>query len=144
MKTSKIKFLFFLVVLGIVLYYWGQPHPFQQFKHDVSNIFNGKNEKKKEPWTREGREDNVASDTKENDTEATDNEASDTKSSSKKDNSIVDILKDAVEEGTKTLPNIKDEVFKDNSSSNVVFKTSTNTNLTLRKTRKLYDILVIC
>jgi hypothetical protein len=29
----------------------------------------------------------------------------------------VDILKDAVEEGTKTLPNIKDEVFKDNSSS---------------------------
>ncbi len=122
MKTSKIKFLFFLVVLGIVLYYWGQPHPFQQFKHDVSNIFNGKNEKKKEPWTREGREDNVASDTKENDTEAADNEASDTKSSSKKDNSIVDILKDAVEEGTKTLPNIKDEVFKDNSSSNVVFK----------------------
>jgi hypothetical protein len=64
----------------------------------------------------------VASDTKENDTEASDNEASDTKSSSKKDNSIVDILKDAVEEGTKTLPNIKDEVFKDNSSSNVVFQ----------------------
>ena len=59
---SKIKFLLFLFLLGIVLYYWGKPEPFRSLKTDFSKILGNSSQKEKEPWTREGRGDTVASD----------------------------------------------------------------------------------
>ncbi len=98
MKITKFKFLVFLFFLGLFLYYWGQPHPFERFKNDISGLFNTEKKKAKEPWTREGRGDTEASDTKSNE-----DVASDTRKPPK-DRSIVDILKDAVEEGKSVLP----------------------------------------
>lgn len=59
---NKIKFLLFLFLLGIVLYYWGKPEPIQSLKTDFNKILGSTSQKEKEPWTREGRGDTVASD----------------------------------------------------------------------------------
>ena len=59
---SKIKFLLFLFCLGIFLYYFGKPEPLKSLKSDFNKILGNSSKKEKEPWTREGREDTVASD----------------------------------------------------------------------------------
>jgi endonuclease G, mitochondrial len=59
---SKIKFLLFLFCLGIFLYYFGKPEPLKSLKSDFNKVLGNSSKKEKEPWTREGREDTVASD----------------------------------------------------------------------------------
>jgi endonuclease G, mitochondrial len=91
---NKLKFLIFLVFLGVFLYYFGKPQPLQSFTNDISRIWKSSEpDKKNEPWTREGRGDNVASDSKNNNN--TDDVASDDKNDTKSD--AVDAIKDKVE-----------------------------------------------
>jgi endonuclease G, mitochondrial len=60
---SKIKFLIFLFCLGIFLYYFGKPEPMKSLKSDFNKILgNSSSKQEKEPWTREGRGDTVATD----------------------------------------------------------------------------------
>jgi endonuclease G, mitochondrial len=60
---SKIKFLLFLFCLGIFLYYFGKAEPMESLKADFNKILgNSSSKQEKEPWTREGRGDTVASD----------------------------------------------------------------------------------
>jgi hypothetical protein len=59
---GKIKFLFFLFVLGIFLYYFGKPNPMKSLKGDFSRILGNSSQHDAEPWTREGRGDSVATD----------------------------------------------------------------------------------
>jgi endonuclease G, mitochondrial len=59
---GKIKFLFFLLILGIFLYYFGKPNPMNSLSTDFNNIFGNSSKNKSEPWTREGRGDTVATD----------------------------------------------------------------------------------
>ena len=59
---GKIKFLFFLLILGIFLYYFGKPNPMKSLSTDFSNIFGNSSKNESEPWTRKGREDTVATD----------------------------------------------------------------------------------
>jgi endonuclease G, mitochondrial len=60
---SKIKFLLFLFCLGIFLYYFGKAEPMENLKADFNKILgNSSSKQEKEPWTREGRGDTVASD----------------------------------------------------------------------------------
>jgi len=59
---GKIKFLFFLLILGIFLYYLGKPNPMNSLKTDFSKIFSNSSKNNSEPWTREGRGDTIATD----------------------------------------------------------------------------------
>ncbi|PWK26562.1 endonuclease G [Arcicella aurantiaca] len=59
---SKIKFLVFLFLLGIVLYYFGKPEPMQSLKNDFNKVFGNTSKNDPEPWTRAGRGDTIASD----------------------------------------------------------------------------------
>jgi endonuclease G, mitochondrial len=59
---SKIKFLFFLFFLGIFLYYFGKADPMKSLKSDFNKVFGNSSRNEKEPWTREGRGDTVATD----------------------------------------------------------------------------------
>jgi endonuclease G, mitochondrial len=60
---GKIKFLFFLLILGVFLYYFGKPNPYKSFTKDVGKIFSSKSQSESsEPWTRAGRGDTFATD----------------------------------------------------------------------------------
>jgi endonuclease G, mitochondrial len=59
---GKIKFLFFLFILGIFLYYFGKSDPIKSLKSDFSRILGNSSQHEPEPWTREGRGDSVATD----------------------------------------------------------------------------------
>ena len=59
---GKIKFLFFLLILGIFLYYFGKPNPMNSVTTDFNKIFGNSAKNESEPWTRAGRGDTVASD----------------------------------------------------------------------------------
>ena len=59
---SKIKFLFFLLILGIFLFYFGKPNPIRSLKSDFDQIFKNSSNREPEPWTREGRGDTIATD----------------------------------------------------------------------------------
>ncbi len=59
---GKIKFLFFLLILGIFLYYFGKPNPMNSLKNDFSKILGNSSKNESEPWTREGRGDTLATD----------------------------------------------------------------------------------
>jgi endonuclease G, mitochondrial len=59
---GKIKFLFFLLILGVFLYYFGKPNPINSIKTDFSKILGNSSKNDIEPWTRGGRGDTVASD----------------------------------------------------------------------------------
>lgn len=48
MNMGKIKFLLFLLLLGIFLYYWGKPSPLKALQHDFSSLSNKKNSPKKD------------------------------------------------------------------------------------------------
>ena len=59
---GKIKFLFFLLILGIFLYYFGKPNPMVSLKNDFGKILGNSSKNESEPWTRAGRGDTVATD----------------------------------------------------------------------------------
>jgi endonuclease G len=59
---GKIKFLFFLLILGICLYYFGKPNPMNSLSTDFGKIFGNSSKNDSEPWTRAGRGDTVATD----------------------------------------------------------------------------------
>lgn len=59
---GKIKFLFFLLILGIFLYYFGKPNPVNSLKNDFGKILGNSSKNESEPWTRAGRGDTVATD----------------------------------------------------------------------------------
>ena len=59
---GKIKFLFFLLILGIFLYYFGKPNPMNALTTDFNKIFGNSSKKESEPWTRAGRGDTLATD----------------------------------------------------------------------------------
>ena len=59
---GKIKFLFFLMILGIFLYYFGKPNPMNSLTNDFGKILGNSSKNESEPWTREGRGDTVATD----------------------------------------------------------------------------------
>ncbi|MFD1818833.1 endonuclease G [Pseudarcicella hirudinis] len=86
---SKIKFLIFLIFLGIFLYYLGKSNPLNSFKKDVSKIFNHKKSNNAEPWTRAGRGDTIAVDDK---TRTEESVATDEKGN-KEESSLFDIFK---------------------------------------------------
>ena len=59
---GKIKFLFFLLILGIFLYYFGKPNPMNSMTNDFGKIFGSSSKNESEPWTRAGRSDTLATD----------------------------------------------------------------------------------
>ena len=59
---GKIKFLFFLLILGIFLYYFGKPNSINSLKNDFGKILGNSSKSESEPWTREGRGDTLAAD----------------------------------------------------------------------------------
>jgi endonuclease G len=59
---GKIKFLFFLLILGIFLYYFGKPNPMNSLKNDFGKILGNSSKNESQPWTREGRGDTLATD----------------------------------------------------------------------------------
>jgi endonuclease G, mitochondrial len=59
---GKLKFLFFLLILGISLYYFGKPNPMNSLKSDFGKILGNSSKNESEPWTRAGRGDTVATD----------------------------------------------------------------------------------
>jgi endonuclease G, mitochondrial len=59
---GKIKFLFFLLILGIFLYYLGKPNPVNSLSSDFNKILGNSSKNDSEPWTRAGRGDTLATD----------------------------------------------------------------------------------
>lgn len=101
---SKIKFLVFLFFLGIVLYYWGKPHPLASLQDDFSKILGNPTVRSNDPWTRAGRsDDSVASDTRKETTESNDESTTSDKNTEKNnDRSIFDIFKSKESDNTST------------------------------------------
>lgn len=50
---GKIKFLFFLLILGLFLYYWGKPSPIKSLQNDLAKIGSQKKSKEKEALNQE-------------------------------------------------------------------------------------------
>jgi endonuclease G, mitochondrial len=92
---NKLKFLIFLVFLGVFLYYFGKPQPLKSLTNDISSIWkSSSSEKSKEPWTREGRGDTVASDSNTAEDVASDSKSEETESKKEdKETSIFDTFK---------------------------------------------------
>ncbi|MEY4539424.1 MAG: hypothetical protein RLZZ306_1181 [Bacteroidota bacterium] len=107
---GKIKFLFFLLILGISLYYFGKPNPINSLKSDFNKILGNSSKNDPEPWTRTGRNN-------EKDTEATDNKsdiAEDIKGQ------VKEKINEQIEEKKKSILDIfKEEVFGDKAESKV-------------------------
>ena len=104
---GKIKFLFFLLILGIFLYYFGKPNPMNSLKNDFNKILGNSSKNESEPWTREGRGDTLASD-------AGTDIAEDIKGKIKKK------VEEQIEEKKKSILDIfKEEVLGNKEDSNV-------------------------
>jgi endonuclease G len=104
---GKIKFLFFLLILGIFLYYFGKPNSLNSLTNDFGKIFGSSSKNESEPWTRAGRGDTVATD------EATDI-AEDIKGK------IKEKVEEQIEEKKKSILDIfKEEVFGNKEDSKV-------------------------
>jgi endonuclease G, mitochondrial len=102
---GKIKFLFFLFILGIFLYYFGKSDPIKSLKSDFSRILGNSSQNEPEPWTREGRGDSVATD---NGTSiATDIE-----------NKVKEKIKETVDEKIEEKKKSIFDIFKSESSDN--------------------------
>jgi endonuclease G, mitochondrial len=102
---GKIKFLFFLFILGIFLYYFGKSDPIKSLKSDFSRILGNSSQHESEPWTREGRSDSVATD--DGSSIATDIE-----------NKVKDKIKETVDEKIEEKKKSIFDIFKSESSDN--------------------------
>jgi endonuclease G, mitochondrial len=102
---GKIKFLFFLFILGIFLYYFGKSDPIKSLKGDFSRILGNSSQNEPEPWTRVGRGDSVATD--DGTSIATDIE-----------NKVKEKIKETVDEKIEEKKKSIFDIFKSESSDN--------------------------